>query len=46
MNQAGIWSIPRDKITCPQSEDRMGLSSGKVGISRVASLKGVGGFRT
>jgi hypothetical protein len=30
----------------PQSEDRKGLGSGEVGINRVASLKGVGGFRT
>jgi hypothetical protein len=40
MDQAGIWSGPRDKISCPQSEDRMGLDREKVGCSRVASFKG------
>jgi hypothetical protein len=46
MNQPGIWSDSRDRVCCPQSEDRMGLGTEKVGIGRVASLKGVGGFRT
>jgi hypothetical protein len=30
----------------PQSEDRKGLGRGEMGIGRVASLKGVGGFRS
>jgi len=42
MNQARIWSGPRDMVTCPQSADSMGLGREKVGIGRVASFKGVG----
>jgi hypothetical protein len=41
MNQPGIWSRPRDKVFCPQSEDRTGLGREKVGIGRVASFKRV-----
>jgi len=44
MNQAGIWSGPRDMVTCLQSlqsEESMGLGWEKMGCGRVASFKGV-----
>ena len=46
MDPTGVWSGAGDKVSCPQSEDRKGLGSGKVGFARVASLKGVGGLMT
>jgi hypothetical protein len=40
VNLSGTWGGCNGRVIRPQSEDRMGLGSGKVGVGRVGSFEG------